>query len=278
MMSVETRFLDFMRAVCLAPVKSTPVADGKIHRYRVEGDKPSSKNGWCVLRLDPIGHGAVGSWRTGEAHNWRDQEARCITRAESADLRSRMWEIRQARFREERQVWEETRAKAGRLWHVSRLPDAAHPYLVKKGVKAWGIHQLRNSLVIPLRDSDCVLHSLQFIDQEGNKRFLTGGRVQGHYHAIGRPADTLCICEGYATAASIFEATGHATAVAFNAGNLLPVTRRLWIKFPKIRIVVCADDDHATPGNPGLTEAYRAARMVGGLVARPDFTNLEVAE
>jgi putative DNA primase/helicase len=71
------------------------------------------------------------------------------------------------------------------------------------------------------------LHSLQFIGPEGDKRFLSGGRVSGCYLLIGKPDVTLCIAEGYATGASIHEAAGCAVAVAFNAGNLLPVARTL---------------------------------------------------
>jgi putative DNA primase/helicase len=53
----------------------------------------------------------------------------------------------------------------------------------------------------------------------------------------------LCIAEGYATAASVYEATGHAVAVAFYADNLVTVARALWTKLPEARIVICADND-----------------------------------
>jgi putative DNA primase/helicase len=90
-------------------------------------------------------------------------------------------------------------------------------------------------LLIPLYDSDGTLHSLQFIDADGAKRFKTGGRKQGCYFSIGQPKDVLCLAEGYATAASISEATGHAVAVAFDAGNLLSVAKVLREK----RVLLC---------------------------------------
>jgi putative DNA primase/helicase len=86
-----------------------------------------------------------------------------------------------------------------------------------------------------------------------------------------KPNGTLCIAEGYATGASIQEATRHAVAVAFNAGNLLPVARALRKKFPELRLIICADDDVNRPGNPGLTKAREAAQSVGGLLAVPDY-------
>lgn len=154
---------------------------------------------------------------------------------------------------------------------MARPAHDNHPYLQRKKVRAVGLRQLRESLLVPLRDGAGVLHSLQFIGADGSKRFLTGGRMRGCYFAIGRPVDALLLCEGYATAATVFEATGRACAVAFNAGNLLPVARVLRAKFPRLRIVVCADNDAATPGNPGLTKATEAARAVQGFVALPRF-------
>ena len=88
---------------------------------------------------------------------------------------------------------------------------------------------------------------------------------------MGRPRNALLLCEGYATAATVFSATGEATAVAFNAGNLPAVARALRVKFPNIKLVICADDDAQTPGNPGRTKAAEAARAVGGFVAVPRF-------
>ena len=122
-----------------------------------------------------------------------------------------------------------------------------------------------------MRDVDGELHSLQFILPDGGKRFLTGGRKRGCYYGIGRPAGALCICEGYATAASIYEATGYATACAFDAGNLLPVAEALRAKFPRLSLVIAADNDSEAAGNPGLTAATAAARAVGAAVAVPDF-------
>ena len=106
---------------------------------------------------------------------------------------------------------------------------------------------------------------------DGRKTFLTGGRKRGCYYAIGRPVDALCIAEGYATAATIHEATGQATACAFDAGNLEPVARALRGKFPRSRITVCADNDAGTQGNPGVRYAEAAARAVRGFLAVPSF-------
>jgi len=59
--------------------------------------------------------------------------------------------------------------------------------------------------------------------------------------------------------------------VAFNAGNLLPVAKALRKRFRELRLIVCADDDARTPGNPGLTKGTEAAQAVGGGLVVPDF-------
>ncbi|MDD2770274.1 MAG: toprim domain-containing protein [Methylococcus sp.] len=153
-----------------------------------------------------------------------------------------------------------------------------HPYLLAKRVGAYGIYQLRDQLVIPMRDTSRAVSSLQFISADGSKRFLTGGEVAGRYYAIGVPAGTICIVEGYATGASVFQATGLAVAVAFNAGNLKPVAASIRAQFPEARIMVCADNDQFTKGNPGITAGRAAAEAVGGFLAFPQFQGNELDE
>lgn len=164
----------------------------------------------------------------------------------------------------------EARNKAAYIWRTSPT-CAMHQYLSKKGIQAHGARVYRGLLVVPLWNANRQLQSLEFISADGGKKFLRGGRVKGSYFAIGKPGDVVCIAEGFATAASIFEATGHATACAFSAGNLQPVAEIVRAKFQTVRIVICADDDHATPGNPGLTKARQAAQAIGGFLAVPDF-------
>lgn len=150
-------------------------------------------------------------------------------------------------------------------------PATGHEYLTRKGIKPHGVKSHGHHLLIPMRDTSGKLHSLQTIAPDGGKRFQPGGRVKGCYHAIGKPEGVLIVCEGYATGASIHEATRHAVAAAFNAGNLRAVAEALRVKYPELRLILAADDDVATPGNPGLTKATEAARAVGGYLAIPDF-------
>jgi putative DNA primase/helicase len=60
-------------------------------------------------------------------------------------------------------------------------------------------------------------------------------------------------------------------AVAFNAGNLLPVAQALRKKYQDTDIVICADDDRRTDGNLGVTKAREAAAAIHAQLAIPGF-------
>jgi putative DNA primase/helicase len=62
--------------------------------------------------------------------------------------------------------------------------------------------------------------------------------------------------------------------VAFNAGNLKPVALALRKKFPEAKIILCADNDRFTPGNPGVSKAREAALEVNGRLYVPRFEDL----
>ncbi len=175
--------------------------------------------------------------------------------------------------------------QATALYKVCQEVDA-HPYLTKKGIRPHGCRVYRGgfaiagmrcdgALVLPIRNSDGEIRSLQFIAENGDKRYLPNGEKSGAYCSIGKPSGTICIAEGFATAASIHEATGHAVAVAFDAGNLLAVSKTIKEKFPETTVILCADNDQFTESNPGVTKALAAAEAVGGTLAVPDFSNLD---
>lgn len=134
--------------------------------------------------------------------------------------------------------------------------------------RAW-----KSILIIPMLDDSGETQSLQFISTNGDKKFLFGGKMQGCYFPIGtiENADTILIAEGYATAATIHEITNLPVVVAYNAGNLLPVAESIRAQYPSASIVLCADDDWKTKGNPGITKANEAAEAIGGKVIAPIF-------
>ena len=171
---------------------------------------------------------------------------------------------------------------AGRMWAEAAV-DGASPYLKRKGVGKHGVcFAPDGSVLVPLRNAAGDLLNLQRIapekpaDGKPEKRFLPGGRKSGLWHWCGDPAGAgvLLLAEGYATAASIHEATGRPVAVAFDAGNLANVAAVLREAFPAAALLVCGDDDRETlqrtgknPGRDKAAAAVRKARSMGGAAA-----------
>ncbi|MEQ9478759.1 MAG: DUF927 domain-containing protein [Algiphilus sp.] len=274
---VVAQFADALRSAgieCSEPI----AADGTLHRFHVEGDKSGSRNGWYVLYPDGIPAGEFGCWKRNISETWRADIGRNLSPKEEAEHRDRVRAMREARQVAEAERHQKAREKAAELWKTARpRVDTEHAYLKAKQVRAYGLRQLRGALLVPLRDARKHIHGLQFIQPDGSKRFGSGTAISGHYHAIagseGAAAtdNIIAVAEGYATGATVREATGWPVAVAFNAGNLEPVARALRSRDPGARIVLCADNDHGTQGNPGVTKATAAAQAVNGLVALPDF-------
>lgn len=250
------------------------VADGRVHRVRAEGDKAGKRSGWYVLHLTAPAAGAYGDWRTGDTHRWCHASDCRPSAEELARIEVALALARAQRERERAAGRQAAQAEAKRLWQAAPVADANHAYLVTKGVGVHGIRQNDGRLLIPMRDSRGQLWGVQTIDADGSKRFGRGARKRGLYHAIGgKPERVLCLAEGYATGASIHQATGYPVAVAFDCGNLLPVAQTLRAKYPHTRLIVCADNDAATAArigrNPGIEAATTAVQAVGGVVVSP---------
>lgn len=187
-------------------------------------------------------------------------------------------------------------AEAAQLWGEAGERGAS-PYLERKGVQAFGLRFREGWALVPLRDGAGKLWNLQRIaperaaDSGPDKLLLKGGRKSGLWHMLGDPAGAaaVLVAEGYATAASVHEATGRPVAVAFDAGNLAPVAKALRQLHPAALLVLCGDDDAPTFArtgrNPGRDKAQAAARQVDGLAAFPaglpegasDFNDLHAA-
>ncbi|NWB48791.1 toprim domain-containing protein [Pseudomonas gingeri] len=261
-------FRDALQSV-YGPLDWLPVPDGDIHRFHVSGDKQGSQNGWYVLYLDNISAGAFGSWKAGGASTWSSREP--ADHREAEQVRQRIEQARQQREAEQRQRQLETATLAQRWWRDARRADPDHAYLIAKGVRPHGLRQRGDDLLVPLYAGG-VLTNLQRIALDGGKRFLFGGRIKGAYSPLGRitPGKPLCICEGFATGATLYE-SGYTVACAMNAGNLKPVALALRAEYHTTEIIIAGDDDRTTPGNPGRTAANAAAIACGGLVTFPEW-------
>lgn len=135
------------------------------------------------------------------------------------------------------------------------------------------------TIAVPMRDVHGALWGFQFINAQGGKHFLKFGRKQGLMHLLisstsieAEKINTpIAVAEGYATAASVHQATGWRVAVAFDCGNLGAVCAALRAQAPGAQLVVCGDDDHANPDNPGRAKGMAAAAAVNGVCLLPQF-------
>ena len=261
-------FRDALQSV-YGPLDWLPVPDGAIHRFRVPDDKPGSLNGWYVLYLDGIASGAFGSWKAGGANTWSSREP--VDAREAEQVRQRIEQARRQREDEQRKRQMKTAKLAQHWWRSARPADPDHAYLIAKGVLPHGLRQRGDELLVPLYAGG-VLVNLQRIALDGGKRFLYGGRIKGAHSPLGRitPGKPLCICEGWATGATLHE-SGYTVACAMNAGNLKPVALALRAEYHTTEIIIAGDDDRQTEGNPGRAAANAAAAACGGLVTFPEW-------
>jgi putative DNA primase/helicase len=186
--------------------------------------------------------------------------------------------------------------RAASQWRMAKKVGESG-YLVRKQVRGESCRYADGVLLVPALRYDhapAQLVGLQKIFDDGQKRFSAGMAKEGAACRLGdapKDGDTLYLCEGYATGGSVRAALEYkgAVFVAFDAGNLVPVARILRAQYPASTLVVCADNDHATDGNPGLTKANEAAKVFGNArVVMPvfagdatgltDFNDLAVAE
>lgn len=290
-----TAVLDQMRSLGL--VVDSLDSTGKIVRVPVSfprQDRGLKKSGWYVVHEFRLHSGAIGFAGVFGNYKMPDVEPQKIgmpvqelTEQDRAEYERRRKAAAEQARDDARQAAEACAKRAAAMWE--KLPDSGKSeYLDRKGVRAYGVRFTRGTVVVPLYHSapgegtDALglkLVGLQFIDPAGDKKFLTGTPKKGAFHWLGRvPSDGSLTCdsgivvaEGYATGASVHMATGLPVAVAFDAGNLLPVARALRAAFPQSRICVAGDDDRETDGNPGLSKAKAAAEAVGGVWLVPDF-------
>ena len=253
------------------------IADGKLYRFKATGDH--AKNSWFVFYAGSStapAAGAFGCWKRGINKTWCEKCGESLTDTEWRTIREGWKLADDERKRMERERYATARKAAA--WILDRAkPVQSHPYLERKGVKTFGdVRKNRAALVLPLRDANGELHSLQLIEADGAKKFLPGGRIAGCFFTLAdKPDGALVICEGYATGVSIFEATGFAVVCAMNCGNLLAVSKALREKFQPREIIIAADNDcwKSEIGNPGLDKATGAAKAIHAKLAVPRFAN-----
>lgn len=279
-----TDVLRQFQAYGLCPRKDLVI--GNLTRCEVEGDTGTKKSGWYVLHEvwlnngDRVLVGRFGNWKMStppEGIPVEFEKRGQFNADDAVRIQQAQQEAAERASKEKAERQREAAERATKIW--DGLPEGgASEYLVRKKVSNHGVRFTNGRIVVPVRTIKGELVGLQFIDGDGAKRFLTGTAKQGAFHLIGEvrdvPDQVLAVGEGYATCATVHETMQWPVAVAFDAGNLKPVAAALRSKYRKAQIIILADNDAATEGNPGVIKATEAAAAVSGKVLVPDFSGV----
>ncbi|KKY03935.1 hypothetical protein NY96_25970 [Xanthomonas citri pv. fuscans] len=281
-MTPEQEFGEALQSLGCVISGKHPIMDGQKHRIEVAGDRSGAKSGFYVGHLDGHPAGYIMNNRTGVDMKWKskgytlDPEEKARLQAEAATKLA-------ARAAEQDRLQEATAKRVGRQAESLVPVSEPTPYMQAKQIQVHAGVLTDNEgqkTYIPAFDADGKQWTMQYIQEDGTKRFAKDSRKEGCFHPVGGmdalvAAPAIVIAEGYATAATVAEALGHATVAAFDSGNLPAVAQALHAKFPDKPIVIAGDDDRQaelTQGiNPGRKKALEAAKAVGGKAIFPIF-------
>jgi putative DNA primase/helicase len=246
------------------------IADGKIHRYRVEGSKIGSLDGAYLLNGDGVPNGWYQNhkidpdnqikWVSKHPGNHSQQPQQTKSTPKEIPLNYEQKAIK---------------AREQLVEYKPVTEQSEHDYLIKKSILPHGIYLNKsggfNSLVIPFSNENFEVVGLQFIEPDGSKR----NRYNKGFFTFGVYDGTILTGEGFATNASIFESSELFTVMAGDAGNLKTTAQAMRKIHPEALIVICSDNDK---NRVGQKAAHEAAAAVNGIVIMPpiegtDFHN-----
>jgi putative DNA primase/helicase len=283
--TVREEFADALRSLgCVVPPGSEhPIMDGKKHRIETEGDKLGAKAGFYVGHTDGHPAGFIQNNKTGQSLKWKSK-GYTLSDSEKAKLAAEAANKLAAREAEQKQTHLDTAERLQKqLANLSPLVEPT-PYFESKACSVNpGVFtdDKKKTTFIPAYDADGKIWTVQYINEDGTKRFAKDSKKEGCFHVVGgldklADAPAIVIGEGYATADSTAKVLGFSTVAAFDSGNLLEVGKTLAAKYPDKPIIFVGDDDRhlkLTQGvNIGREKAEAAAEALGGKAVFPIFS------
>lgn len=292
-----------------------------VDRDKCKVDKDKKKPGWYILHSINVENKTYIVGKYGYFKGTQNIEESVTL---NKDLQKKLTPEQKAAIREQ-QKQAKKRAEAERKAQIEQAAQLAQlawgqcdregesPYLARKQVQGHGVRynptdpkfgKQMGTTVVPVQDAKGKIYAIQKILPKkttgGMDKFFypEDAEISGHFHIMGGiPQTVLLIAEGYATAATIYENTGLPVAVAYNANNLTPVAKALKKHYPKVQIIIAADDDYLqkcikcqkmttvqteycehcgglhAKKNAGVEQAQIAAMSVGGSWVAPNFLN-----
>ena len=287
---VVRQFTEFLDARFATVRMDSVQLDGQIHRFRIDGDSRHERSGAYCVWTDGWPAGWVRNWRTGEHTTWHfsrealGEEARSSLSEEQYNELLRKARELQAQSLEALKQKQLKASDWARAQFSALLPAPENfSYFVRKNVPCFGLRFKPDTrqLAVPLRNIEGNIQSIQWIDENGKKKFFEGAPTVAAFWSIAldtiKPAEidgVILVGEGYATMATVYELTGLPCVAAMTCHNLLNVGKALHAHFQNVKIIFIADNDHNTDGNPGFKHATDADRAIcnAGIVL-PPFSN-----
>lgn len=243
--------------------------DDKIHRF---GSGHKEKDEWYIAHTLGDRHLIVtyGSWRgEQEKYTWRSwTQDKEITKEEIEEYKNKLEEEK----KEYETIQQEAKVKAKDYWDRAK-ECISHGYLTRKRVQPHGARVYEDRLLIPMYDAhNGSFLSFQSIWEDGTKRFFPGISTQRAYFVFGEiNKDTEVFCgEGFATCASVYEATGKPVICCFSS-HLLSSTSWILKKLGKIKEAHLLQD----LGEAGEKVAKQWKEKKLGEIYKPDWKGKE---
>ena len=268
-------------------LKENPIMDGKIKRVPVVGDKQGLKSGAYVGYMDGVPAGFIQNHKTGTKENWKAigyQFSNGLTK-EDVEHQKLLNKTKIAeRVKEQSLNQEKASINAVETFKKAINATDEHPYLQAKDVKNYNLKvDNRGNLLMPLQD----INGKYWTNQKINinfKGFDKNSKKEGNFFIIGNKdlnqERELIVVEGYATGATIHEATQKTVIVAVDSGNLTPVTLALQKRYNNSTILVAGDNDIQKElqgkRNVGKEKALEASRAINATFIIPSFSQEEI--
>lgn len=258
-----------------------PEMDGRRHRVKTQDDKRGQRTGVYVGYLDGVPAGWYQDHRVHEDPvKWKATGQKLDHEAQ-AHLRAQALQRKMERQAKQERSYDHNARRAGQVYAL--MPDATpdQGYLQNKGVKPFPGAKMdkRGRLVLPLKNENDEVRTLQRIDRTGFKSLKKNGQKTGNYFVVGdrelQNGEPILYAEGYSTSASIAEATGRPVVMTVDAGNLPRVAEKLKDKYPASSHIVLGDDDRDNKVNKGREKAEEAAALTSGAFRVPEFNDQE---
>jgi putative DNA primase/helicase len=250
----------------------TPIIE-RWYRLPVVGKKPSNKAG--AIKFHSLTMAVICNNVTGESFTWFANDT-----SDPVELSRRRLEAQAASLQaqeNQRKAHEQAALEAKSIYNNATPASPQHPYLMRKGLEPAKLRQAGNALVAPVYSCiDGKIMSVQYIERDGFKHFMEGGKAKGGFYATrqAKTGEMLVLSEGVATSLSLqqhWKIDGCHYA-AFSAGNLVTLAKALRSRYPFNPMLICGDSDLS---GTGQREAQSAADAAGGKIALPVFTESE---